>query len=117
MIDELRVNMLIKNDFIDSKEIFIDIINQKTYIENYKTSIIIIVRQREQYVRKKIQILLITIIPFHNEGFMLIKTLTFFLSDDRDYIFEFINQVNLILFAYMINNKIIEILAKNDSDH
>ena len=47
MIDKLRVNMLIKNDFIDLKGIFIDIINQKVYIENYKTSIIIIVRQRE----------------------------------------------------------------------
>ena len=47
VIDELRVNILIENDFIDLKKNFINIVNQKVYIENYKISIIIIARQRE----------------------------------------------------------------------
>ena len=43
-MNKLRIKILINNDFIESKEINIDIINLKTYIENYKTLIIIIIR-------------------------------------------------------------------------
>ena len=48
---------------------------------------------------------------------MSIKTSIFSLFDDRDYIFEFINQINLILFTHMINNKMIKILVRNDFDY
>ena len=53
----------------------------------------------------------------HNETFVLVKTSTLSLSEDRDYIFEPTTQVNLILFAHLIDSKITEILVRNDSDH
>ena len=39
--------MLIENDFIDFKEIIIDVIKKKAYINNYKTFITIIARQHD----------------------------------------------------------------------
>ena len=54
IVDELRANILIENDFINPKGISIDIANQKTYIGSYKTSITITAHQRGQYIRRKI---------------------------------------------------------------
>ena len=41
IVDDLRVKMLIENDFIKFEEIIIDVIKKKAYISNYKTFITI----------------------------------------------------------------------------
>ena len=48
---------------------------------------------------------------------MLIRILIFSLYNDYEYIFEFINQINLIFFIYIINNKMIDIFVKNNFDY
>lgn len=117
IVDGLRANMLIGNDFIGPEGISIDIANQKAYIGSCKTSIAVTARQRGQYVRRKIQALSATVIPPHSEGFVPIRTSTLSLPDDRDYIFEPTTQANLILFSHMVDSKMTGILARNDSDH
>ena len=47
IVNNLRVKMLIENDFIDFKKIIINVIKKKAYINNYKTFITIIARQRD----------------------------------------------------------------------
>ena len=39
------------------------------------------------------------------------------LSNDRNYLFEFIKQFNVIFFAHIMNNRIITVLIKNDFDY
>lgn len=117
IVDGLRANMLIGNDFIGPEGISIDIANQKAYIGSCKTSITVTARQRGQYIRRKIQALSATVIPPHSETFVPVKTSTLSLPEDRDYIFEPTTQANLILFAHLVDSKMTGILARNDSDH
>ena len=54
--------MLINIDIINLKDIIIDVINKKAYINNYKAIIKIFIRSREEFVRRKVYIKIATII-------------------------------------------------------
>ena len=117
IVNGLRANMLIKNDFIGPKEIIIDVVKEKTYIDSCKTSIMVTARQCGQFIRRKIHALLITKIPSHSEKFIPIFTSSLSLPNDRDYMFKLTKQIaNVVLFAHMVDSGIFIVLARNDSD-
>ena len=116
VVDDLRVKMLINNDFIKFKKIIINVFKKKIYITNYKTFIIIITRQRDQFIKKRIHVVSTIKISFHNKKLMLIAEIHS-LSKNHNYMFELIKQTNVIFFAHLMNNKIFIIFIKNNSNY
>lgn len=52
LIDELKINLLIDNDFLESKDFIIDINNRKASIISYNVIIDLFIKQRDSYVKK-----------------------------------------------------------------
>lgn len=100
LVDNLKTNILIKNNFIDFKKIVINIASKFAHIENcviiidLKVKITCIIVHERIYVKKVIDVsfkLEITISMYY-----------MFISSDRDFLFES-NELNLSLYAYLVN--------------
>ena len=106
--------MLIENNLIESKKVNINITIKSTHIKNCDIIIVLnvkisrIVVQTLIYVRKIILIFLyieiILLIYFNN-----------IVSNNRDFLFEF-NNLNVLLYAYLININFKNIFVKNDNN-
>ena len=115
IVDNLRVKILIKNNIIKSKEIVINIVNKKARINSYSITINIIARFKDDFVRRKIFIKLSIFVSSYSEIMLLIKKIN--LSNNRDFLFKSAQtNTNLIIFAYLINYIIIEVLIRNKSN-
>lgn len=106
-------NILIDNNLLDLKRITINIAKKSTYIESCNTTIEIeikitrIVVYKYIYTRKVVDILSrlkITILVYYIVIF-----------NNRDFLFKS-NNTDLLLYAYIINTKTINILIKNKSN-
>ena len=86
IVDNLRIKILIRNNIIESKGIIIDVVNKKARINSYSTTINIITRSRDEFMRRKIYIKLFIFVPSHSEIILLIKEIN--LSNDRNFLFK-----------------------------
>ena len=107
--------MLIKNNIIEFEEIVIDIVNKKARINNCSITVNIIARPRGEFIRRKIYIKLSIFVSSHSEIMLSIKEIN--LSNNRDFLFKLTQtNTNLIIFAYLIDYIITEILIRNKSN-
>ncbi len=101
LVNNLKTNILIRNNFIDFKKIVINIVSKFAYIESYvvivdlnvKTTCTIVYKQI--YIKKTI-----------NVSFKLKITISIyymFISNNKDFLFE-LNKLNLLLYVYFINS-------------
>ena len=113
LIDNLKTNMLINIDLIESKKIDINIFNRTAYIDNYKIIVFLKIRisrtvvQTLVYARKIIIVFSrskITISIYYN-----------IISVDRNFFFE-LNEFNFSLYAHLVNFKFKHILIKNKNN-
>ena len=86
LINDLRVKMLIKNDILESKDIFINISQKQTFIDSCKVKVEIYVKQRDDYVRRKILIKKVITVSSHFEVIIFIRASSV-LSQNRDFLF------------------------------
>lgn len=112
-MDGLRANMLIPNDIIDLKRIFIDIAKRTVLVTSCGVCIPISARQRLQLLIKKVlNVETITILPRT-------KTFTLMLPpglpDDQDFFFQPLALSNLTLFSYLVNHTTSNVLVCNKS--
>ena len=88
IVDNLRIKIFIKNNIIKFKEIVINVINKKVRINNYSITINIIVRSRDEFIRRKIYIKVFIFVSSHSEIMLLIKKINLF--NNRDFLFKLI---------------------------
>ena len=113
IINDLRAKMLIKNNIIKPEGIIIDVANKKARINSYKTTIDITIRLRGgEYLRRKIYIKSSIFVLSYSE--IILSTREVNLSQDRDFLFKSVVQLNLVIFAYLVNHKITGILVRNE---
>ncbi len=103
LIDNLKTNILIKNNFIDFEKIVINIISKFVYIKscvvivNLKIKTTCTIVYKQVYVKKAINVsskLKITILIHY-----------IFISNNRNFLFE-LNKLNLSLYVYFVNSNI-----------
>ena len=87
LIDNLRTKILIENDILELKNIVINIIDEKAYIDSYKTSIKISIKSRDEFIQRKIYIKFTTIIFARSNVLLSIKVVD--LSTNLNFLFEF----------------------------
>ena len=116
LINNLKINMLIDNDVIDSEKWNIDNEHSKTTIDSCDVTISIDIRRRssiDQSMHKSMHIKKTIIVSSQSEMIISIHYLVDNIFNDRDYLFES-NETELILYAHLMNTFIEVILVRND---
>ncbi len=112
LIENLKTNMLIKNDILESKDIIIDVQNKKTIIRNCQNIIMKIkIHQQELFVRRNVFNQFVNIISLESYAKISYKVKN--LSANRDFLFELFSEVLISIYVYIINARIIEIIVCN----
>ncbi len=114
LVKELKTNMLIKNDILESKEIIIDVQIKKAIIRNCENIIIEVkIHQRKSFIRKNVvnQFAILISLDFYVKILYKIKDLL----TNRDFLFESSSEVLIFIFVHIIDARIIEIMIRNES--
>ena len=113
LINELKINMLIDNDFIESKKIKIDVINNFVYIDNCEIIIFLNVKTSRKIVHISIHVRKTIIVSSRFEITIIVHYNI--ISKNRDFLFES-KILNFFLYAYLVNNNCKNILVRNDNN-
>ena len=113
IVDELRANVLIDTDIIESEEIVLDVTNQKTYIINCDVTISINAKQRDSFTRRNLHAATQMIIQSNINVFISIQESH--LSKNREFLFEFLTQSSIVLYTHIVNHEIKKVMTKNIS--
>lgn len=81
-IDDFKIKILINNNIIELKNIIINIVNKKTYINNYKKIVKVFARSRNEFIKKNIYVIFITFIFSYSKILLLIKSINLFTNRD-----------------------------------
>ena len=113
LIDNLKVNMLININFIESKKIDINIFNRTAYIDNCDVIAVLKVCISRIIVQTFVHARKIIIVSFRSKTTISIYYST--ISADKNFLFE-LNELNFSLYAHLVNFKFKHILVKNKSN-
>ena len=113
LIDNLKTNMLLKNDVIDSEKIDVNISNKSAYIDSCEIIVNLEVRTFRISIQTSVHARKITIVSSHSELMLLVHYTT--MSFDRDYLFES-NELNFSLYVHLINFTFKHIVVRNESN-
>ena len=112
LIDNFKINMFIDNDVIDVEKIIINSVKRKIFIINIDVIVSIKVKSSKTSIQRLVHIRKTTVIS------SLTKMIVFihysFLSTNKDFLFEFVDDINLTLFAYIIDTFIFAVMIRND---
>ena len=114
LVDDLKANLLIENDFLGSESFIIDISSKKASIASCEVIIDLSIRQRDSFIRRNIHAMKSTLIRPKVEINVPAK---FPVSDNRDFLFEPTKEANFTLFHHVVNSYTNEIMIRNDSSH
>ena len=112
LIDNFKANMLIDNDVLDSKNVVINSIKRQAFIISTKTIIFVNIRSFKTSIQRSIHIRKITVISSQSE--VAISIHHAFFSASKDFLFESIDDINLTLYAHLVNASTSTILIRND---
>ncbi len=114
LIENLKANMLIDNDILESKEIIIDVQEKKTIIRSCQNLIIDVkIHQRESFVRKNVVNYFAIVIS--SEFYVKISYKMKDLFSNRDFWFESSSEVSMSIYAHVIDVRITEVIVRNES--
>ena len=111
LINDLKANLLIENDFLKFEEFIIDVSERKATIANCDVTIDLFIRQRDSYVRRNIHVNHVVVVSTEQEIAISIK---FSISEDRDFLFESSFKTNVTLYHHVIDSYTSEVIVKND---
>ena len=114
LINNLKINMLLNIDFINSKKIDINIFNKIVHIDNCEIIVFLKIRIFKVIVQTSIHVTKITYVFFRSKIFLSIHHIK--VSFNRDFFFE-LNEFNVFLYVHLMNLKFKHILIKNDSNN
>ncbi len=115
LMNDLKVNMLIDNDILESEDIFIDDSKSKTIIVSCNNMIISIEIRTliKEMINKVLHVRFVMIIS--SRSIATISIHRFELSSSRDFLFESAN-LDVFMYAHIIDTSTNAIIAKNESD-
>jgi hypothetical protein len=113
LIDNLKINMFIENDFMKSKKIDINMTKKIVYIDNCDVIVILNVKIFRIIVHTSIHARKIIIVFSHIEIVLSIHFIIIFAN--RNFLFES-KILNLSLYVHLTNVEFKNIIVKNDND-
>ena len=113
LIDNLKTNMLLSNDVIESKKIDVSIFKKTAYIESCEVIASLKIRTFKIVVQTSIHARKITVVSSRFELVLSMHYTT--VSFDRDYLFES-NELKLSLYAHLVDFNIKQIIVRNESN-
>lgn len=113
LVNDLKINILIDNDVLESKLFDISMFNNIVYIENCEIIIFITIAFHRTMQTKFVYLVKLNLISSHFEELIFIHKLTVL---NRDYLFEFVQIVNFSIYTHLVNIKINFILIHNNSN-
>ena len=112
LVNNLKTNLLIENDILDSELIDIFTFTNSAFIESCKIKISITIRARSVLQIRFIHALEINI-STRSKIVISIHKIT---VSERDYMFESKEVTNLSVYAHIIDDNIISVLIRNEND-
>jgi hypothetical protein len=114
LVEELKINMLIENDILESEEIIINVQQKKVTIRNCENLVIDVkIHQRESFVRRNVISQFVNIIL--SDSYAKISYKMKDLSTNQDFIFESFSEVSIFIYAHVINARTIDVIVRNES--
>jgi hypothetical protein len=115
LVNNLKVNMLIDNDILRSKNIFIDDVNSKVIVSSCQNMIISIEIRTltKKMINKILHARFITMISSYS--MIIISIHRSNLSFSRDFRFESAD-LNIFMYAHIVNDFISDVMIKNESN-
>lgn len=113
LVDDLKTNMLIENDLIDFEEITIDVTSKSIYIDSCDVIISMKVKISRIVVRTSMHARKTMIVSSRSK--MIVSIHHNAISQNRNFLFE-LDELNLSLYAYLVNVEFRTILMRNDSN-
>ena len=113
VVDDFKTNILIDNDIMSSKDIFVDSEKHTIHIESCKVIVSMKVKSSNAIVSKSIHLRRTTFISSRSEISVEIHHLIVF---DKDYLFELEDISHLIIYAHLVNVSIKAIILRNESN-
>lgn len=114
LVNGFQANILVGNNILSRKGSVININKNCALIGSYKVTISINARQRWQFLRRKLFATNNNVVLPHLK--MMIPLSPVFLPDNRDFLFHPTTQVNLTLYAQIVDNITTKMLVSNISD-
>lgn len=114
LVDGLRANLLIENDIMSPENFVIDIDKRSTLIGSCKVTIPISVRQRGQFLMRKLLTSEVSVVSPWSE--VMIPLVPVSVLDNRDFLFHPTVLPNLTLFTHIVDHQTSKILVRNASD-
>jgi hypothetical protein len=117
LMNDLKINMLIENDILDSERIFIDDVNSKIIIVSCQNMIISIEIRTfsKEMINKTLHVRSFTIISSRSMTIIFIHQTS--LSTNRNFLFKSQNlNLDVFLYAYTVDSIITAIMIKNESE-
>jgi hypothetical protein len=115
LVEDLKANMLIENDILESKEIIIDIQEKKVIISSCQNMIIEVkIHQKESFVRRNVINQFVSVISLDFYAKILYKIRD--LSTNRNFLFESFSEVSVFIYAHVIDVKTIDVIVRNESE-
>ena len=112
LMNNLKTNMLIKNDILKSKKFDIFTFTSSAYIESCETVISIFIKNRSAFRTTSVHFTKTRIISFHVEISILIHKILLF---ERDYLFESA-ETNFFIYSYIVDTITNVILVRNNDN-
>ena len=113
LIKNFKINMLLNNNVINSKNICINLIKKQTFIISIDVTISLKVKLLKVFMQRLIYICKIIVISLYSKITVFIYYAI--LSNIKNFLFELTNNVNFILFVYIINASIFVVIIKNNN--
>ena len=112
LINNLKTNMLLKNNIIDFENFVIDMIKRQIVIINIDVVVSLNVRSFKLTIQKSIHLKKSVIMSFHTEMTIVVYHVDLF--DIKDFLFESNNNLNITLYAHLIDVFIKIVIVRND---
>ena len=112
LIDDLKVKMLIKNDFLSFENFIIDVEDKSITIESCKIEISLKIQSKDRYLRRTIHAQQAMMLHSKQKQFLSIRIK---ISNERDFYFEPDSNVNFTMYSHILDVNIKKILAKNET--
>jgi hypothetical protein len=114
LMKELKTNMLINNDILESEEIIIDVQQKRITIRNCESMIIEIkIHQREFFVRRNVINQFVNLIS--SEAYVKISYKIIELFSNRDFLFESSSEMSIFIYAHVIDVWTTDVIVRNES--
>ena len=114
LMNNFKINMLIDNDVFDFENIIINSIKKQTHIINIDVIISLNIRSSKISIQRFVHIRKITVISLQFEMTVVIHHTTLFAN--RDFLFEFANDINFTLYVHLVDVFTFAVFVRNDRD-